>query len=88
MWLCFTANLDDATVCELPVDFSCGVFYGFASVDDGPLNGMVMSIGWNPHFKNTQKSMVSSISLGQCQKLHFNPQFTNVFKNRSPGVPL
>uniref|UniRef100_A0A914V2S8 riboflavin kinase n=1 Tax=Plectus sambesii TaxID=2011161 RepID=A0A914V2S8_9BILA len=54
---CPTANLEDATVSDLPVDFDCGVYYGFASVDGGPLNGMVMSIGWNPQFKNTRKSM-------------------------------
>jgi len=36
-----------------------GIYYGFANIDGGPVYKMVMSIGWNPFFKNVQKSMVS-----------------------------
>ena len=35
-----------------------GIYYGFANVDRGPVYKMVMSIGWNPYFKNVKKSMV------------------------------
>ena len=35
-----------------------GIYYGFASVDGGPVYKMVMSIGWNPFYKNVKKSMV------------------------------
>lgn len=37
-----------------------GIYYGFANVDGGPVYKMVMSIGWNPFYKNIQKSMVNS----------------------------
>ena len=36
-----------------------GVYYGWASVDGGDIHKMVMSIGWNPYYKNKTKSMVS-----------------------------
>lgn len=42
----------------LPGDFTCGVYYGWASVDRGPVYKMVMSIGWNPQYENEKKSMV------------------------------
>jgi hypothetical protein len=43
----------------LPVDVATGVYYGWAKVDNGSLQKMVMSIGWNPFYKNEKKSMVS-----------------------------
>lgn len=42
-----------------------GIYYGFASVDNGDVYKMVMSIGWNPFYDNTHKSMVSLITLPQ-----------------------
>uniref|UniRef100_A0A0M3I0P5 riboflavin kinase n=1 Tax=Ascaris lumbricoides TaxID=6252 RepID=A0A0M3I0P5_ASCLU len=54
---CPTANLDDGAIARLPSDFPCGVFYGLAQVDGGKLYGMVMSVGWNPHFKNEKKTV-------------------------------
>ena len=43
---------------QLPAWLQTGVYWGVACVDSGPVHGMVMSIGWNPHFQNTKKSMV------------------------------
>ena len=43
---------------SLPKEFNCGVYYGWSQVDDGEVHKMVMSIGWNPHYKNVKKSMV------------------------------
>ena len=43
---------------ELPPEFSCGVYYGWARVGCGPVHKMVMSVGWNPHYQNKKKSMV------------------------------
>ena len=57
--LFFKANFPQEIVDRLPEDIGGGVYYGFASVDDGPVFKMVMSIGWNPYYKNTKKSMVS-----------------------------
>ena len=41
-----------------------GVYYGFAQVDavdpeDGAVHPMVMSLGWNPFYKNEKLSAVS-----------------------------
>ena len=44
----------------LPQSLSCGVYYGWARVDEGPTQQMVMSIGWNPQYMNDKKSMVCS----------------------------
>jgi len=38
-----------------------GIYYGYAKVDGGPVYKMVMSIGWNPYYKNVKKSMVYPI---------------------------
>jgi hypothetical protein len=46
---------------ELPAEISTGVYYGWASIDNGEVHKMVMSIGWNPFYDNKLKSMVSSI---------------------------
>jgi len=43
---------------DLPEDINTGVYYGWAKVDNGPVHKMVMSIGWNPYFRNIKKSMV------------------------------
>lgn len=54
---CPTANLDDKAVSRLPSHFPNGVFYGLAKVNHGKPYGMVMSIGWNPQFKNERKTI-------------------------------
>ena len=47
-----------SVVDNLPETISTGIYYGWASVDRGPVYKMVMSIGWNPFYNNTKKSMV------------------------------
>lgn len=37
------------------------MYYGWARVDDGEIFKMVMSVGWNPFYKNTHKSMETHI---------------------------
>ncbi|CAG9864243.1 unnamed protein product [Phyllotreta striolata] len=54
---CPTANLPPEVVNELPDDFGTGVYYGLARVAGDKVRKMVMSIGWNPYFKNEKKSM-------------------------------
>ena len=34
-----------------------GVYYGWASVDGGPVYKAVTSVGWNPQFMNEKKSV-------------------------------
>lgn len=50
---------------NLPKGIETGIYYGFASVDNGDVYKMVMSIGWNPYYHNEHKSMVSE-SIGVC----------------------
>ncbi|XP_068711014.1 riboflavin kinase-like isoform X1 [Montipora foliosa] len=56
-----TANFPVNVVDSLPGSVSTGIYYGWASVDKGPVYKMVMSIGWNPYYKNTKKSMETHI---------------------------
>ena len=55
-----TANFPDV-VRDIPASLKCGVYCGWASVDEGPVLGMVMSIGWNPYYNNTMKTMETHI---------------------------
>lgn len=55
-----TANFPVDVVDNLPEAVSTGIYYGWASVDRGPVYKMVMSIEWNPFYNNTKKSMVGT----------------------------
>eukprot|EP01119_Soliformovum_irregulare_P005218 TRINITY_DN1678_c0_g3_i1.p1 TRINITY_DN1678_c0_g3~~TRINITY_DN1678_c0_g3_i1.p1 ORF type:complete len:172 (+),score=12.95 TRINITY_DN1678_c0_g3_i1:29-517(+) len=52
-----TANLPIDNFKNILEKFPVGVYYGFANVSGGTVHKMVMSIGWNPYYKNTQKSL-------------------------------
>jgi len=52
-----TANLPVGEYDQLMQNVPVGVYYGWASVDRGPVFGMAMSIGWNPFFKNIKKTV-------------------------------
>ncbi|XP_060536610.1 riboflavin kinase [Cylas formicarius] len=56
-----TANFSVEVVNSLADDLPTGVYYGFAKVESDEVQKMVMSIGWNPFFKNNQKSMETHI---------------------------
>lgn len=56
-----TANFPEEVVDNLPADVSTGIYYGWASVGRGAVHKMVVSIGWNPYYKNTKKSMETHI---------------------------
>ncbi|KAJ2485169.1 riboflavin kinase [Coemansia sp. RSA 2050] len=51
-----TANLPSDVVERALTDIPIGVYYGWAQVDNGPVLPMVMSLGWNPFFKNEKRS--------------------------------
>ncbi|KAB0400639.1 hypothetical protein E2I00_019506 [Balaenoptera physalus] len=55
------ANFPEQVVDNLPTDVSTGIYYGWASVGSGDVHKMVVSIGWNPYYKNTKKSMETHI---------------------------
>ncbi|XKL59296.1 hypothetical protein PGB90_000312 [Kerria lacca] len=52
-----TANLDDDVLQLLPSESTNGIYFGWAQVDSSPVYKMVMSIGWNPFYKNTKRSV-------------------------------
>ena len=56
-----TANFSEEVIEKLPSELVGGIYFGFAKVDDGPVNDMVMSIGWNPFYKNEKRAMETHI---------------------------
>jgi len=58
-----SANFEEDVVEKLPSEFECGIYYGWASVNCGPVYKMVMSVGFNPFYNNTKKTMVCSNSI-------------------------
>lgn len=45
---------------EMFTEFTTGVYYGWAQVgNDQTVYPMVMSLGWNPYYKNEKRSAVS-----------------------------
>ncbi|XP_067948191.1 riboflavin kinase-like [Watersipora subatra] len=56
-----TANFPDDVVENLPEELCCGVYCGFASIDNGTVYPMCLSIGWNPYYKNEKRTMETHI---------------------------
>ncbi|KAK3609980.1 hypothetical protein CHS0354_011822 [Potamilus streckersoni] len=56
-----TANFPQDVVDKLPEEIGEGVYFGWARVNSKPVYKMVMSIGWNPYYKNKKKSMETHI---------------------------
>ncbi|XP_050438013.1 riboflavin kinase [Adelges cooleyi] len=52
-----TANLHKDVIDKMPEEMTTGVYYGWAQVQNFPVHKMVMSVGWNPFYKNEEKSM-------------------------------
>jgi riboflavin kinase len=56
-----TANFSDEVVDKLPENAQQGVYWGWASVENGPVHRMVMSIGKNLFYNNEKKTMETHI---------------------------
>ncbi|NXG35693.1 RIFK kinase, partial [Dromaius novaehollandiae] len=56
-----TANFSEQVVESFPSDISTGIYYGWACVGNGDVHKMVLSIGWNPFYKNIKKSVETHI---------------------------
>ncbi|KAG5454931.1 Riboflavin kinase [Clonorchis sinensis] len=52
-----TANLDASVVARLPNTIANGIYFGWARVEGYPVCKTVVSIGWNPFFRNTTRSV-------------------------------
>lgn len=68
------ANYGLDVVKGLPSDIETGIYFGWAAVDNGSVHKMVMSIGWNPFYHNTEKSMVSEEYVFIFSKLNSSKQ--------------
>ena len=51
-------NFSDEVVNRLPVYIEPGCYYGWSRVDNGDIYKMVLSVGWNPFYKNEKKLIV------------------------------
>ncbi|CAG8582434.1 11460_t:CDS:2 [Paraglomus brasilianum] len=52
-----TANFPETTMEELCKDLDTGIYYGWAQIAvDKTVYPMVMSLGWNPYYKNEKRS--------------------------------
>jgi len=60
---CPTANFNEQVVEDLPKDFEAGIYFGWANISSEPdtVRKAVVSIGWNPYYKNTKKSVETHI---------------------------
>jgi riboflavin kinase len=56
-----TANLDPASFEARVSDADVGVYFGFAQVSGGEVRPAVLSIGYNPTFKNTKMTVETYI---------------------------
>uniref|UniRef100_A0A8C0ZD91 riboflavin kinase n=1 Tax=Cyanistes caeruleus TaxID=156563 RepID=A0A8C0ZD91_CYACU len=55
------ANFSEQVVESFPSDIPTGIYYGWACVGNGDVHKMVLSIGWNPFYKNIKKSVETHI---------------------------
>lgn len=52
-----TANFSEKDVLRFSPDLKAGIYLGWAQVDSGTVEKMVMSVGWNPFYKNEKKAV-------------------------------
>eukprot|EP00457_Paulinella_chromatophora_P018078 gb/GEZN01019284.1/.p1 GENE.gb/GEZN01019284.1/~~gb/GEZN01019284.1/.p1 ORF type:complete len:218 (-),score=26.67 gb/GEZN01019284.1/:50-703(-) len=55
---CPTANLEPAAFKNVLTGAPRGVYYGWASINSGPVYKSVLSIGWNPQFTDQKEETV------------------------------
>jgi FAD synthase len=62
LFILFLANLSDEAISTLVSDLNIGVYYGWVQIGKKgtEVYPMVMSLGWNPYYKNEKRSAVSS----------------------------
>jgi riboflavin kinase len=58
----FSANFSEEVVASLPDDLQTGIYFGWTQLEGEPdqIRKAVVSIGWNPFFHNSKKSVVSA----------------------------
>ncbi|KAL8554582.1 hypothetical protein ACS0TY_002680 [Phlomoides rotata] len=66
-----TANLSSEGYSDLLAEHPSGVYFGWAGLATRGVYKMVMSIGWNPYFNNSEKTIVSLSLLALLSFLQF-----------------
>ena len=57
--LFLTANFNDDVVEKLPSEVTTGIYFGWSKLaSEQVVRKAVISIGWNPYYKNVKKSVV------------------------------
>jgi hypothetical protein len=68
------ANLSDDALAEIPAEMTNGIYFGYAwvlglsgndteiSAADGKVHPMVMSLGWNPFYKNEKLTAACTLT--------------------------
>lgn len=59
MYFIIAANLSAESYSDILSEHPSGVYFGWAGLSTKGVYKMVMSIGWNPYFDNTEKTIVS-----------------------------
>ncbi len=79
--MCFIANLPIEKYEHLLEKFPVGVYFGWACVNNSMVFPMAMSVGWNPFFKNTKKTIVRHMKpvYLPTKEIHIIHQFENDF---------
>jgi hypothetical protein len=95
-----TANLPDESITPLSTKAEMGVFYGYAQVippaanraefatEDLIVLPMVMSLGWNPFYKNQQLTGVSHSLIKTRRLLKFSRKFTSCITSRETFMDM
>lgn len=63
------ANLSTEGYSDLLSENPSGVYFGWAGLAKRGVYKMVMSIGWNPYFNNSEKTIVSHLYYRFCNSL-------------------
>ena len=57
-----TANFSEAVVESLPKDLETGIYFAWTHLEnDNEIRKAVVSIGWNPYYANSKKSVETHI---------------------------
>ena len=70
---CTVANLPAENFSDVVSEYTSGVYFGWAGLSTRGIYKMVMSVGWNPYFGNTEKTVVSILYS------HFHAHYITLF---------
>ena len=62
-----TANFNEQVVSSLPSDLETGIYFAWTQLEndgDGMIRKAVVSIGWNPYYDNSKKSVETHVMHG------------------------